>query len=139
MEQRYLPNDPDTWRILEELRWMLLPWSSDQSDSLHETRVVFRLGDAYYSLPTLCIRAIQPLGQYTPLPLTHAGIVGIVPTQGRLLVVVDIRPLLALPWVMPHPRAMLLQVTLNEMDVGLLVDSIVVAPRHCQIATAAQA
>jgi hypothetical protein len=134
MEQNYLPDDPDTRRILNELQSLLTPFVPGSSDPVSDATVVFRLESEYYSISATCVRMIRPLGTYTPLPLTHACIVGIVLSQGHLLVVVDIRPLLALPWIVPRPNDMLIQVILPEMEVGLLVDSIAVAPPTCQIA-----
>jgi len=125
MEQNYLPDDPDTRRILNELQSMLTP---DGIDPASDTMVAFQLGSECYSIAATRVRTMYPLGTYTPLPLTHACIVGVVLRQGQRLVVVDIRPLLALPWVMPRPDDMLLQVILPEMEVGLLVNRVVAAP-----------
>jgi chemotaxis signal transduction protein len=132
MEQNYLPDDPDTRRILNELQSLLTPLPPDGIDPASDTTVAFQLGSECYSIAATRVRTMYPLGTYTPLPLTHACIVGVVLSQGQRLVVVDIRPLLALPWVMPRPDDMLLQVILPEMEVGLLVNR-VVAPTAGQV------
>jgi purine-binding chemotaxis protein CheW len=91
---------------------------------LGEEVVAFRLGDTGYAIPARYIREVQMLGNYTPLPFTPPFVVGLVNVRGRLLAVLDIRPLLDMPPIPPQPNTFLLVLTANSMEVALLADTV---------------
>ncbi len=89
----------------------------------HADQFVFCLGNAYYGLSTEQVCTIQPLGTYTPLPFVHRSIVGTIAThQGRHLLVVDLRILVDMVPINPHPKEALIIVALQDMEIGLLIE-----------------
>ena len=93
-------------------------------DELGEELVLFHLGDTSYGIPAHAVREVQPLGSYARLPFTSAWVVGLVNVRGRLLTLLDIRPLLDIAVVPPQPNACLLILTANGIDVALLTDRV---------------
>jgi purine-binding chemotaxis protein CheW len=127
---RTLRDDPVAWNILEERARALMAQESAAETNLGEEVLTFRLGEGDYSVPAQYVREVQPLGDVTPLPFTPAFLVGLVNVRGRLLAVLDIRPLLDIPETPPQPQAFLLVLTANGIDVGLLADALVEVRRN---------
>jgi purine-binding chemotaxis protein CheW len=97
--------------------------SSDTERS--EEIATFRLGDAGYGIPARYIREVQLLGNYTPLPFTPPFVVGLVNVRGRLLTMLDIRPLLEMPPAPPQPNAFLVVLSTSAIEVALLADLVI--------------
>jgi purine-binding chemotaxis protein CheW len=120
-----LHNDPVIWHILEERARVLASQEIIAFEERGETCVIFRLGTSGYSIPARFVRAVQPLGGATPLPATPSFILGLVNVAGRLLVALDLRPLLDIASAPAQPDAHLLIVGARGMDVGILADAVV--------------
>jgi purine-binding chemotaxis protein CheW len=122
---KILRDDPATWRILEERARALMVQEHAAETEVGEEILTFRLGEGDYSVPAQYVREVQLLGEVTPLPFTPPFLVGLVNVRGRLLVALDIRPLLDMPEAPPQPQAFLLVLTANGLEVGLLADVVV--------------
>jgi chemotaxis signal transduction protein len=122
MQQYHLYDTPDTHHIVYELQLTCLQPGARRTAS--EPLLMFRLGDAYYTIPARLVQGICPLLTYTPLPFTEPGIVGVVNINDRLLVVLDVRSLFQQPCTAPQRDARLLLVKLDGLDTGLLADSV---------------
>jgi purine-binding chemotaxis protein CheW len=120
-----LHNDPVVWHILEERARALASQETITFEERGEACVIFRLGTSSYSIPARFVRAVQPLGGFTPLPATPSCVVGLVNVGGRLLVALDLRPLLDIAPAPAQPDANLLIVRARAMDVGILADVVV--------------
>jgi purine-binding chemotaxis protein CheW len=129
MDLKHFRDDPAAWRILEERARGLLIQENTETQ-LGEEILTFHLGDGGYSIPAHCVREVQRLGDFTPLPGTPPFVVGLVNVRGRLHAALDIRPLLDIPQRPPQADAFLLILAANGMEVGLLADS-VVEVRRC--------
>lgn len=125
MDIRTLRDDPAAWRILEERARALMVQESEADTELGEEVLTFRLSDGEYSLPAQYVREVQALGDITPLPFTPAFFVGLVNLRGRLLAVLDIRPLLDIAQAPIQPQSFLLVLTVQGVEVGLLADEVV--------------
>lgn len=111
-------------RILHD-RARALAQVDAQADTTHgEETVVFRLGTATYGIAARFVREIHALHSYTALAATPPCIVGLVNVRGKLLTALDVRPLLDLPSEPPHVQAMLLLVSVQEVNVGILADAV---------------
>ena len=119
-----LHNDPAAWHILEERARALASQKTD-SEELGEAYVIFRLGDNGYRMPTQFVREVQPLGPYSPLPSTPSFVVGLVNVYGRLIVALDLRPLLGIASAPIQLDAYLLIVGTSAMEVGIVADVVV--------------
>jgi purine-binding chemotaxis protein CheW len=120
-----LQNDPVAWHILEERARVLASQKTLDSEELGEAYVIFRLGDNGYRIPTRFVREAQPLGRYSLLPSTPSFVVGLVNVYGRLLVALDLRPLLDIAPAPIQLGAYLLIVATSAMEVGIVADVIV--------------
>jgi purine-binding chemotaxis protein CheW len=118
-------SDPDKWHILEERARALalhqVATDIEQSDEL----LTFRLGEDRYSIPVACIREVQPLENWTPLPTTPSFVIGLVNVRGKILTALDIRPLLNIVQTPPNLDSFLIIVQAHNLEVGLLADSVV--------------
>ncbi|HEU4326010.1 MAG TPA: chemotaxis protein CheW [Roseiflexaceae bacterium] len=125
MDLRHWQDDPNTRTVLEERARLLARQEEAERHTVGEEVLIFRLGEAGYSMPVQAVREVTQLRACTPLPVMPAHIVGLVNLRGRLLSVLDIRPLLGIPRTAPRPESGLLRVALGEVEVGLLIDEVV--------------
>src|SRR6267378_2910006 len=59
--------------------------------------LVFELGHELYALPANQVHEVRPLTLLTNLPGTPAFLAGLINVRGRIVPVIDLRPLLSLP------------------------------------------
>src|SRR5262245_473303 len=85
----------------------------------------FRLGDETYACVSSSVREVYPLKGLTPLPCTPAFILGIINVRGRILPVIEVKPLLGLPSPLTREFGKVVILHAEGMEVGLLVDTIV--------------
>lgn len=132
MELRQLFHDPPAWNVLVERARALALHDEFTVTESGAAILSFRLGENSYSLPATSVREVQPLGVYTPLPAVPSFVVGLVNVRGRLLTVIDLRPLLGLPPAPPGPGAQQLIISVDDSEISLLADS-VVSVRHSSV------
>jgi purine-binding chemotaxis protein CheW len=120
-----LHNDPAAWQILEQRARALAFREEAGFEERGEARVIFRLGKSGYSVPARFVREVQPLGHATPLPYTPPFVVGLVNVRGRLLLALDLGPLLDSPPAPAQPGACLLIVGTHAADLAILADVVV--------------
>src|SRR4030081_3494383 len=82
--------------------------------------LVFALGAEQYALPANQVHEVRPLGLLTPLPGTPSFFAGLINVRGRIVPVVDLRPLLGMPSE-DGPSMSVVLVSHRSGDVGLLV------------------
>lgn len=124
MDLLQLRAEPTTRAVLEERARTLSQTAGADGLQAGEALLTFRLGSSSYSLPAASVQEVRPLNAHTPLPRVPPQIVGLVNVRGRLMVAIDIRPLLAIPASPPTPSSMLIIIAAGEMEVGLLADEI---------------
>jgi purine-binding chemotaxis protein CheW len=96
-----------------------IPQSEAQDDDTLEA-LVFAVGSERYALPATQVHEIRPLGWLTPLPGTPAFLAGLINVRGRIVPVVDLRPLLGMPST-DGPSMSVVLVAYRSGDVGILV------------------
>lgn len=84
--------------------------------------LVFALGSEQYALPSAQVQEVRVLDQLTPLPGTPSFIAGLINVRGRIVPVLDPRPLFGLPVSGQAPDTALLLAG-GAGQVGLLVTS----------------
>jgi len=122
---KHLRDDPAIWRILEARARELALEQTTTAAELGEELLIFRLGDGGYSLPARLVREVQSLTRWTPLPSTPPCVIGLVNVRGRLVVALDLRPLLDIAPAPAQPGACLLIVGTSAMEVGIVADVVV--------------
>src|ERR1700736_3273209 len=100
----------------EELAEMM-PGESELDDTLEA--LVFALGSELYALPANQVHEVRPLGWLTPLPGTPAFLAGLINVRGRIVPLVDLRPLLGIASA-DGPSMSVVLVSYRSGDVGLL-------------------
>ena len=120
-----LHNDPVARHILEQRARALASDEMVRFEERGEACVIFRLGKSGYSIPARFVREVQPLGHATPLPSTPSFVAGLVNVRGRLLVALDLRPLLDIAPAPAQPDACLLIVGMHATDLAILADVVV--------------
>lgn len=137
MNLREWQQDPLIRSVLENRARQLAWREADTQEQQGEEVLTFRLGDGGYTMPIQAVREVYPLRSYTPLPVMPAFMVGLVNLRGRLLAVLDIRPLLGLPRAAVRPDSLLLRLGVNDLEVGLLIDTVVEVRRSDTLAAPA--
>lgn len=117
-----------TKRILRERAGKLArPLKQVEAQDLPEL-VVFRLGDELYGIALSCVAEVVPLGELTPVPHTPDWVKGVFGYRGRVLTLVDLRPLLAAPAVteeLPAGKRRILVIVTPAMTLGVLAETLV--------------
>src|ERR1700730_19147780 len=102
----------------EELAEMM-PGDGQLDDTLDA--LVFALGSELYALPATQVHEVRPLGWLTPLPGTPAFLAGLINVPGRIVPLIDLRPLLGIASDGCSPSTSVVLVSYRSGDVGLLV------------------
>src|SRR5712692_10159714 len=101
--------------------------ANESQDTEALEALVFELGRELYALPANQVHEVRPLGLLTRLPGTPAFLAGLINVRGRIIPVVDLRPLLGMPTDSPSTSVVL--VAHRSGHIGLLVaDSPTVRP-----------
>jgi len=85
----------------------------------------FRFGEETYAFASTSVREVYSPKEITPLPCTPPFILGIVNVRGRILPVIDIKPLFGQPSPPKRTLDKVIIIHAEEMEVGLLADTIV--------------
>lgn len=125
MNMRHLRDDPAIWRMLEERALALAQEETIVESNLGEELLTFQLGQDRYGVPAYIVQEVQVLANYTPLPGTPAFVLGLLNLRGRLLAVLDLRPLLGQVASPLRAGAVLLVVQANGIEVGLVADQVI--------------
>lgn len=86
--------------------------------------VLLRLGGSRYAVDMADVAEVATLPGTTRVPGAPAWLVGVANWRGRMLPVVDLRPLLATPVVALASSARLLVVARDDQVVGLLAEAV---------------
>lgn len=87
--------------------------------------LVLRLGAGRYAVPAVDVAEVLPVPPRTRVPGAPEWVAGVVNWRGHVLPVADLRPLLGVPASPLPTSARLVVVTLDEVEVGLLAESVV--------------
>lgn len=122
---RELRDDPASLRTLDERAQVLARRAEVNELQIGEEILTFRLGGGRYGIAVRLVHEVQVLGGYTPLPGTPPLVLGLVNVRGRLLTILDIRPLLGLSADLARAGSALLIVGAAGIEVGLLADEVI--------------
>ncbi|GIV88154.1 MAG: chemotaxis protein CheW [Chloroflexus sp.] len=125
MDLTALLNDPAARRILHERARSLARREHTTDTIAEELFVYFALGTERYSIPAATAREVLRITRIAPLPAVPPAILGLVNVRGRLLVCIDLRPLLGLPAMPFQPTMHILVVHAAGIEAALLVDQVV--------------
>jgi chemotaxis signal transduction protein len=95
----------------------------NESTASHEV-VVVRLGGSRYALPMDCVAEVGRPPALTRVPGLPAWLAGVANWRGRVLAVLDLRPLLAAPGAPLDRRGRLVVLNRGGVPVGLLTEGV---------------
>ncbi|MBE3570340.1 MAG: chemotaxis protein CheW [Bacillales bacterium] len=84
--------------------------------------IAFQLGDNEYALPIHQVRSIERLMPITRVPKTVPFIKGVINLRGVVTPIIDLRTRFGLPEKEFDDGTRIIVATLNEMEVGFIVD-----------------
>lgn len=87
-------------------------------------QIIFALGDTECALPAEAVQGVERLPDVTPVPHTVPWVLGVAHIRGTIYSVVDLHGFLGLPPAPITAHTRLLVVTMRDMAVGLMVDSV---------------
>jgi purine-binding chemotaxis protein CheW len=85
--------------------------------------VVIRMYNEYFGINIHQVRSIERLQNITAIPTTLSYVKGITNLRGNVIPVVDLRERLLMEPITYTNQTRLVVVTINEVDVGLIVDA----------------
>lgn len=86
--------------------------------------VIVRLGGSRYALPMDCVAEVGRPPALTRVPSLPNWLAGVVNWRGRVLAVIDLRPLLGAPLTEVDRRARLVVLNREGVPVGLLTEGV---------------
>lgn len=92
-------------------------------DRDHEV-LSFHLGDQNYAIDIMSVREIRGWSKPTSLPHAPAYLCGVINLRGTVLPVIDLALRLGAPESRPTPRDVIIVVSVDGLDAGLLVSAV---------------
>ena len=85
--------------------------------------IVFQLADKEYAIPVSNVQGIEKLMHITRVPKAASFVKGVINLRGVVTPIIDLRERFGLPFLEYIDSTRIIIVTLDEMDVGFVVDS----------------
>lgn len=103
------------------------PWAAEaqQLVRVQQTHVLLRLGQGRYAVPLSSVDHVLQVPALTRMPAAPLWLAGVANWRGRVLPVVDVRPLLGVERSTLASSARILVLAEGEVRAGVLVDSVV--------------
>ena len=85
--------------------------------------IVFQLADKEYAIPVSNVQGIEKLMHITRVPKTREFIKGVINLRGVVTPLIDLRERFGIPVSNNEETTRIIIITLEEMEVGFIVDS----------------
>ncbi|PYF07127.1 chemotaxis protein CheW [Ureibacillus chungkukjangi] len=85
--------------------------------------IVFQLADKEYAIPVANVQGIEKLMHITRVPKTREFIKGVINLRGVVTPIIDLRERFGIPVSNHEETTRIIIITLEEMEVGFIVDS----------------
>ncbi|MCA0969119.1 chemotaxis protein CheW [Halobacillus litoralis] len=85
--------------------------------------IVFQLQDEEYTIPVDRVGSIERMMTYTRVPRTASFVKGVINLRGVVTPIIDLRERFGLESVEDSEQTRIITVTINGMNVGLIVDA----------------
>jgi purine-binding chemotaxis protein CheW len=86
--------------------------------------LTFALATESYGIDIAYVTEIIGLQKITPVPEMPAYVRGVINLRGRVIPVMDVRIRFGLPGKDPDPRTCIVVISVEDTDIGLLVDTV---------------
>ncbi|RUL55784.1 MULTISPECIES: chemotaxis protein CheW [Lysinibacillus] len=85
--------------------------------------IVFQLADKEYAIPVSNVQGIEKLMHITRVPKTQRYVKGVINLRGVVTPIIDLRERFNIPISVNEESTRIIIITLDEMEVGFVVDS----------------
>lgn len=85
--------------------------------------IVFQLADKEYAIPVSNVQGIEKLMHITRVPKTQKYVKGVINLRGVVTPIIDLRERFNIPISVNEESTRIIIITLDEMEVGFVVDS----------------
>ncbi|MCP1144066.1 chemotaxis protein CheW [Lysinibacillus endophyticus] len=85
--------------------------------------IVFQLADKEYAIPVSNVQGIEKLMHITRVPKTAKYVKGVINLRGVVTPIIDLRERFSIPISENEESTRIIIITLDEMEVGFVVDS----------------
>lgn len=85
--------------------------------------IVFQLADKEYAIPVSNVQGIEKLMHITRVPKTQGFVKGVINLRGVVTPLIDLRERFGIPVSNNEETTRIIIITLDEMEVGFIVDS----------------
>ncbi|MDN4494265.1 chemotaxis protein CheW [Ureibacillus aquaedulcis] len=85
--------------------------------------IVFQLADKEYAIPVSNVQGIEKLMHITRVPKTKSFVKGVINLRGVVTPLIDLRERFGIPISNNEDTTRIIIITLEEMEVGFIVDS----------------
>lgn len=85
--------------------------------------IIFELKEKEYAIPVHQVRSIEKMMHITRIPNVAPFVKGVINLRGVVTPIIDLRLRFGLDEIEYSDRTRIIIITLNDMDVGLIVDS----------------
>ena len=85
--------------------------------------VVFKLGEEEYGVDILQVQTIERMLDITRVPNAPEFVEGVTNLRGMVVPIIDLRKRLGLPEIEPTEETRIITIKMNEVLVGMIVDS----------------
>lgn len=85
--------------------------------------IVFQLADKEYAIPVSNVQGIEKLMHITRVPKTQGFVKGVINLRGVVTPLIDLRERFGIPVSNNEETTRIIIITLEEMEVGFIVDS----------------
>ena len=126
VERQLRPDPEEQQRILRSRARELARESETElgPDSFLEV-VEFRLAHETFALESVCVSAVLPLEDLTPVPCTPPFVVGIINVRGHIVSVIDLKRFFDLPTASLTDLNRVIIIHSDTMEFGVLADAVV--------------
>ena len=99
-------------------------YAASQEDTMEGKYLIFDIADEEYGIPIRNVTEIIGIQSITDLPGTPLYVKGVINLRGKVVPVIDVRLRFSLPEKPYEDRTCIVVVSIKEISVGLIVDSV---------------
>ncbi len=101
-----------------------LDYTASQEDTMEGKYLIFDIAEEEYGIPIRNVTEIIGIQSITDLPGTPIYVKGVINLRGKVIPVIDVRLRFNLPEKPYEDRTCIVVVSIKEISVGLIVDSV---------------
>jgi purine-binding chemotaxis protein CheW len=98
--------------------------AESNEETLHGRYLTFQVGNEMYGIQIRYVIEIVGLQPVTVMPEMPEYIKGIINLRGKVIPIMDVRLRFGLPWKEYDDRTCIIVINMNEVSVGIVIDSV---------------